>query len=121
LFSPIAEKDGGGRSLRRRAEILKGKGGRRPLGRDHRAIVALVADVARHRQLRVGRSELLAVLWLNCPVDCRPLIFDRRRDQIGNRQIPIRQDLGNVGEVSRSSSSSACSRQESDTRTLRYR
>jgi hypothetical protein len=62
-----------------------------------------VADVARRRQLRVGRSELLAVLCLNCPVEGRQRIFDRRRNQSGNRQIPIfRQDLGNVGEVSRS-------------------
>ena len=82
-------------------EILIGKasGGRRPPGHDHRAIVALVADVARRRQLCVGRGELVAVLGPECPVADRQRIFDRRRDQIGEGQIPIfRQDFGNLGE-----------------------
>ena len=74
-------------------------GGRRPLDHDRGASVALVADVARRCQLCVGRSELPAVLGLDCPVEGRQQIFDRRRHQIGDRQIPIfRQDLGNVGE-----------------------
>jgi hypothetical protein len=76
-FLPIAEKDGGaahflgGRSLDRERG-----GGRRPFP-DHRAIVALVADVARRRQLRVGRGEFLVVLGLECPVEGRQRIFDR--------------------------------------------
>ena len=96
-----SQKRMGSGSLRRRAKSRSGKGGggRRPLDHDRGAIVALVADVARRCQLRVGRSELLAVLCLNCPVEGHQRIFDRRRDQIGDRQIPIfRQDLDNVRE-----------------------
>ena len=83
--------------------IRKGGGGGRRLDHDRRAIVTLVAGVARRRQLFVGRCELGAVLGPDCPVECGQRFFDRRGDQIGDRQIPIfRQDLGNVGEVSRS-------------------
>jgi len=112
-------------------EILIGNasGGRRPPGHDHRAIVALVADVARRRQLCVGRGELVAVLGPECPVADHQRIFDRRRDQIGEGQIPIfRQDFGNLGEgfaqlieLIGGMASSARSRRESDTRKLRYR
>jgi hypothetical protein len=36
---------------------------------------------------------------VECPVEGRQRIFDRRRDQFGDRQIPVfREDLGNVGE-----------------------
>ena len=49
--------------------------------------------------MSVGRSELVAVLGPDCPVESRKRFFDRRRNQIGDRQIPIfRQDLGEVGE-----------------------
>ena len=55
-----------------------------------------MAGVARRCQLSVGRSELVGVL---SPVERRQRFLDRRRDQIGDRQIPIfRQDLGEVGE-----------------------
>jgi len=45
--------------------------------------------------LSVGRSELVGVLSLDCPVERRQRFLDRRRDQIGDRQIPIfRQEVG---------------------------
>jgi Transposase DDE domain len=70
-FAATADGEGWSRSLHRRVEVLIGKCGyRRLLDHDNGAVVGPVADIARRCQLLVSRSELIAVLGLDCSAKC---------------------------------------------------